>query len=160
MRAWRKVMAAYRRVYDSHHLQGDCQKPDQLRNHTLVNRVWAAFTVNLFAYYLSDDMTSDDILPSVLWCSWLGGRKGIQPVKNSVVGCWHGYLSGARCRLAYGPADATATQLSVASVKSILVYLSVPAHPGSPGQMPLNVCVCVCVCACVRACVCVCDDMT
>ena len=59
-------MAAYRRVYDSHHLQGDCQKPDQLRNHTLVNRVWAAFTVNLFAYYLSDDMTSDDILPSVL----------------------------------------------------------------------------------------------
>jgi len=26
-----------------------------------------------------------------------------------VVGCWHGYLSGARCRLAYGPADATAT---------------------------------------------------
>ena len=24
--------------------------------------------------------------------------------------CWHGYLSGARCRLAYGPADATATQ--------------------------------------------------
>jgi len=25
------------------------------------------------------------------------------------VGCWRGYLSGARCRLAYGPADATAT---------------------------------------------------
>jgi len=27
----------------------------------------------------------------------------------SVVGCWRGYLSGARCRLTYGPADATAT---------------------------------------------------
>ena len=39
----------------------------------------------------------------------LGGRKGIQPVKNWVVGCWHGYLSEVRCRLAYGPADATAT---------------------------------------------------
>jgi len=26
-----------------------------------------------------------------------------------VVGCWHGYLSGARCRFAYRPADATAT---------------------------------------------------
>ena len=39
----------------------------------------------------------------------LGGRNGIRPVKNWVVGCWHGYLSGARCRLAYGPADATAT---------------------------------------------------
>ena len=24
-------------------------------------------------------------------------------------GCWHGYLYGATCRLAYGPADATAT---------------------------------------------------
>jgi len=39
----------------------------------------------------------------------LGGRKGIRPVKNRVVGYWHGYLSGTRCRLAYGPADATAT---------------------------------------------------
>ena len=25
--AWRKVMAAYRRVYDSRHLQADCQEP-------------------------------------------------------------------------------------------------------------------------------------
>ena len=48
-------------------------------------------------------------VPSVLWRCWLGGRKGIRPVKNWVVGCWHGYLSGARCRLAYGPADSTAT---------------------------------------------------
>ena len=48
-------------------------------------------------------------IPSVLWRCWLGGRKGIRPVKNWVVGCWHGYLSGARCRLAYDPADATAT---------------------------------------------------
>jgi len=31
---------------------------------------------------------------------WLGGRKGIRPVKNWVVGCWRGYLSAARCRLA------------------------------------------------------------
>jgi len=47
--------------------------------------------------------------PSVLWYCWLGDRKGIRPVKNWVVGCWRGYLSGARCRLACGPADATAT---------------------------------------------------
>ena len=40
--------------------------------------------------------------PIVLWCCWLGGRKGIRPVKNWVLGCWHSYLSGARCRLAYG----------------------------------------------------------
>jgi len=48
-------------------------------------------------------------LPSVLWHWWLSGRKGIWPVKNRVVGFWHGYLSGARCRFAYGPPDATAT---------------------------------------------------
>ena len=36
--ASRKVMAAYRRVYDSHHLQAD-----QLRNPTLGSRVWATF---------------------------------------------------------------------------------------------------------------------
>ena len=49
------------------------------------------------------------VMPSVLWRCWLGSRKGIRPVKNWVVGCWRGYLSRARCRLAHGPADATAT---------------------------------------------------
>ena len=41
----------------------------------------------------------------------LVGRQERHPAcrKNRVVGCWRGYLSGARCRLAYGPADATAT---------------------------------------------------
>ena len=48
-------------------------------------------------------------VPSVLWRCWLDGRKGIQPVKNWLVGCLHGYLSGASCRFAHGPADATAT---------------------------------------------------
>ena len=48
-------------------------------------------------------------MPSVLWRCWLGSRKGIRPVKNWVVGCWNGYLSAVRCRLAYVPADATAT---------------------------------------------------
>jgi len=28
-------------------------------------------------------------VPSVLWHCWLGGRKGIRPVKNWVVRCWH-----------------------------------------------------------------------
>jgi len=46
---------------------------------------------------------------SVLWRCWLGSSKGIRPVKNWVVWCWRGCLSGVRCRLAYGPADATAT---------------------------------------------------
>jgi len=85
---------------------------------------------------------------SVLWHCWLGGRKGIRSVKNWVVRCWRGYLSGARCRLAYGPADATATQ-SLASVKSRLVLpfwywlTRVVTDRG-----PLNGCVCVCACVC------------
>ena len=37
-------MAGYRRVYDSRHLQADCQEPgDQLRNSTLGSRVRASF---------------------------------------------------------------------------------------------------------------------
>ena len=61
----------------------------------------------------------------MLWRCWLGGRKGIRPVKNWVVMYWRGYLSGARCkRFAYDPADATATPSSLAAVKSIMVYLS------------------------------------
>jgi len=47
-------------------------------------------------------------LPSVLQRCWLSGRKGKQAVKKWVVGCWHGYLSRARCRFAYGLADAAA----------------------------------------------------
>ena len=84
---------------------------------------------------------------TVLWCCWLGDRKGIQPVKNWVVRCWHGYLSGARCRLAYGPADAYCHSLSLAPVKSRLVFtFLVLAHLGSPGKRTVKrVCVRVCV---------------
>ena len=39
----------------------------------------------------------------------VGRQEGHPACKNRVVGYWHGYLSGARCRLAYGLADATAT---------------------------------------------------
>jgi len=39
----------------------------------------------------------------------VGRQEGHPACKKTVVGCWRGYLSGARCRLAYGPADATTT---------------------------------------------------
>jgi len=51
----------------------------------------------------------------------VGRQEGIRPdavgwaarrhpaCKKLSGGYWRGYLSGARCRLAYGPADATAT---------------------------------------------------
>jgi len=58
----------------------------------------------------------------VLWHCWLGGRKSIRPAKMWVMRCWHGYLSATRCKwFAYGPADATATPSSLASLKSRLV---------------------------------------
>ena len=51
--------------------------------------------------------------------------------------CWRGYLSGAKCRLAYGPADTTATHcllfLYFRKIRTGFTFL-VPAHPGSPGQ--------------------------
>ena len=53
----------------------------------------------------------------------VGRQEGHPAYKNKVVGCCCGYLSWARCRLAYGPAEATAT-LPLASVKSRLFYLS------------------------------------
>jgi len=77
------------------------------------------------------------------------------------LGKWHDYPSGARCRLAYGPADATATHcllllmpLSLASVKSRLVlHFWYRLTQVVPEEGPLNGCVCVCVS--VRVCVCV-----
>jgi len=40
----------------------------------------------------------------------IGWQVGHLACKNWVVRCWHGCLSGARCRFAYGPADTTATR--------------------------------------------------
>jgi len=36
--------------------------------------------------------------PSVLWYCWLDIRKSIWPVKNWVMRCGRGYLSGVRCK--------------------------------------------------------------
>ena len=94
-------------------------------------------------YFLAYNFNTH-IVPSVLLRCWLGCRKGIRPVKNWVVGCWRGYLSGARCRLAYGPADATATH-SLASQKSRLVLpFWYRLTRVVPEKGPLNGCVCVC----------------
>jgi len=58
-------MAAYRRVYDSRHLQADCQEHwNQLRNPTLGSRVWATVhSVQYTARFSSDRVA----LISGLW---------------------------------------------------------------------------------------------
>ena len=51
-----------------------------------------------------------------------GCRKSIRTIKNGVMRCWCGYLSGAKCKwFAYGPADATANPSSLASLKSRMI---------------------------------------
>jgi len=59
----------------------------------------------------------------------VGWQEGHLACKKCVVGYWHGYLSGARCRLAYGPA------VTVSCFNKIQIGFTflVPAHPGSPG---------------------------
>ena len=74
-------------------------------------------------------------MPSVLWCCWLGGRKGIWPVKTewwgtSVVIC----LEQGANDFAYGPADATATPSFLAPVKSRMGYLSGAGLPRLSGK--------------------------
>ena len=60
-----------------------------------------------------------------------------------MVGCWCGYLSGVRCRLAYGPADATVTCFSKIQIGFTIL---VPTHPGSPEKRDvIPACVCVIV---------------
>jgi len=77
-------------------------------------------------------------LPSVLQCCWLGVRKGTGLVKNWVVGCWHGYLYGARsrCKCAHGQAYATASHYLLLQYIQIGFTFLVPAHPGSPRKSP------------------------
>ena len=69
----------------------------------------------LFTFYSYAYNNSYMYKPSVFWRCWLGGRKGIWPVKKyGVMRCWRGYLSGVRCKwFAYGSADAIATPSSL-----------------------------------------------
>jgi len=71
-------------------------------------------------------------------CLLAGRQEGHPACKNWVVGCWLGYLSGARCRLAYGPADATATHCLLLIGFTVLVL----AHLGTSRQREVKrVCV-------------------
>jgi len=73
-----------------------------------------------------------------------GWQEGHQACKKKLSGgCWCGYLSGVRCRFAYGPADATATHCLFSSVKSRLVLLFwYRLTQVVPDKGPLNRCCC------------------
>jgi len=81
------------------------------------------------------------VFRSVLWCCWLGGRKGIWPVKTE----WWGV--GMVICLERGAdlhmAQLMSLPLTVSCFSKIQIGLTflVPAHLGSPGKGPLNGCV-------------------
>jgi len=75
----------------------------------------------------------------------VGWQEGRSSCKNWVVGCWSGYLSGSKCRLAYGPADATATHCLFSKIQIDLPFWYRLTWV-VPEKRPLNVCMCVCVC--------------
>ena len=86
-------------------------------------------------------------LPSVLWHCWLGGRKGIRPVKTE----WWG--AGVVVCLEQGAglhmAQLMPLPLTVSCFSKIQIGFTflVLAHLGSPGQRAVKrVCVCMCVC--------------
>ena len=95
----------------------------------------AMLTTYLFKYTLC-------IKPSVLWRCWLGGRKGIRPVKNWAVRSWCGICleQGADLHMA----QLMPSPLTVSCFSKIQIGFSflVLAHPGSPGQRAIKrVCV-------------------
>ena len=65
-------------------------------------------------------------------------NKQCQSTKASVVECWCGYVSEAKCRLfAYGPVDATVIpkpQHLLPHLNPDLFTFLVPAYPGCPGN--------------------------
>ena len=57
---------------------------------------------------------------------WAAGRASCLQ-KNWVVGCWHGYMSGVRCRFAYGSADATAIHyLLLQYIQVAFIFMVLP----------------------------------
>jgi len=58
---------------------------------------------NYYVVYVSVD------LPSVLWCCWLGSRKGFRAVKKLTGGVLAWLSVWSEVQTCYGPADSTAT---------------------------------------------------
>jgi len=80
----------------------------------------------------------------MLLVGWQEGHLACK--KPWVVGCWHGYLSGPRCRLAYGPADAMATRcLLLQKNPDWFLPFWYRLTRVVPDKGPLNGCGCWCV---------------
>ena len=86
-------------------------------------------------------------VPSVLWCCWLGGKKGIQPVKKLIGGVLAWLSVWSEVQPCIWPSWCHCQSLSLASVKSRLVLpFWYRLTWVVPDKGPLNGCVGVCVC--------------
>ena len=85
-------------------------------------------------------------VPSVLWRCWLGGRKGIWPVKNLSGGvlAWLSLERDADLHMA----QLMPLPLTVSCFSKIQISFTflVPSHMGGPGKRAVKrMCVCVCL---------------
>ena len=81
-------------------------------------------------------------MPSVLWRCWLGGRKGIRPVKNWVVGCCMVICLERGADLYMAQLMPLPLTVSCFSKIQIGFTFLVSAHPDSPGKRAVKrVCV-------------------
>ena len=93
-------------------------------------------------WWIFDKVTSKNV-PSVLWCCWLGGRKGIRPVKTEWRGA--GLVICLERDADLHTAQLMPLPLTVSCFSKIQIRFAflVPAHPGSPGKWAVKrVCVC------------------
>ena len=98
------------------------------------------FTSYYYYYYSS--------VPSVLWRCWLGGRKGIRPVKNWVMGYWREWVADCLEWVAdLHMAQLMPLPLTVSCFSKIQIGFPFWHRLTRvvPDKGPLNVCVCVCV---------------
>jgi len=83
-------------------------------------------------------------MPSVLWRCWLGGRKGIRPVKKQWWGAGVVICPEQRADLHIAQLMPLPLTVSCFSKVQIGFTFLVPAHLGSPGERAVKwVCVCV-----------------
>jgi len=82
------------------------------------------YTLFTFKFYLTKFIAAVLLLflPSVLWCCWLGGRKGIRPVKKQSGGVLVWFSVWGKVQTRIQPSRCHCHSLSLASVKSRLVF--------------------------------------
>ena len=116
---------------------------------------WLHGFLRLYRYFWSHPffycLVFGSILPSVLWRCWLGGRKGIRPVKTEWWGA--GVVICLERSADLHMAQLMPLPLAVSCCSKILIDFTfvVPSHLGSPGQRAVKrVYVCMCVCLYIK----------